>query len=127
MFNHREDLKLPCPNCGEEPEWILIKMIDSAGRVRYPYICKNCKKRTQLYEKKQIAKTVGVLNSENIYIKKRTEAPCEACGKYALLEQHHWAPHKLFEDSDRWPKSNLCRDCHEKWHQVMTGDLIKKT
>ena len=127
MFNHRENLELPCPKCGKGPDWILTKMIDSAGRVRYPYICKHCETRTQLFEKKSIAETVGALNEKTIRMKQRQKAPCEVCGKYALLEEHHWAPYKYFEDADKWPKSNLCRECHEKWHQVMTGDLIKKT
>jgi len=127
MFNHREKLEQPCPKCGKGPEWILTKMIDSAGKIRYPYICKHCQTRTQLFEKKSIAESVGIFNKETIIIQQRAKAPCEVCGKYALLEKHHWAPYKYFEDAYKWPTSNLCRECHEKWHQVMTGDLIRKT
>ncbi len=56
----------------------------------------------------------------------RKKADCERCGEHTLLEQHHWAPFKYFKDADRWPKSYLCRKCHEEWHQVMTGDLVRK-
>jgi hypothetical protein len=76
-----------------------ILLIDSAGKIRYPYICKHCQTRTQLFEKKSIAESVGIFNEETIIIKQRAKAPCEVCGKYAPLEEHHWAPHKYFEDS----------------------------
>jgi hypothetical protein len=52
-----------------------------------------------LFEKKSIAESVGIFNEETIIIKQRAKAPCEVCGKYALLEEHHWASHKYFEDS----------------------------
>ncbi len=50
--------------------------------------------------------------------------PCEHCGDGAVLELHHWAPRKAFDDADDWPTSMLCGGCHRLWHSVMTGDDI---
>lgn len=126
MFNHREKLNEPCPNCGKGPDWTLRKMVDSAGRERYPYVCQHCNARTRLFEKKAKAKKVLGADDEIIEMPLREKAPCERCGKLELLEKHHWAPIKLFEDADQWPTSMLCRSCHEEWHSKVTGDLIRK-
>lgn len=46
---------------------------------------------------------------------------CEVCGKNGV-ELHHWAPKELFPDNfENWPKSNLCPDCHQKWHNAVTN------
>lgn len=127
MFNHREKLAECCPKCGRGPNWVLIKMVDSAGRERYPYVCQHCNTRTQLFEKKAKAKNIRGIVNEVIKMPQREKAPCERCGKYELLEKHHWAPFKLFEDADSWPTSMLCRACHEEWHMKVTGDLVRKT
>jgi len=53
--------------------------------------------------------------------------PCERCGGYQRIERHHWAPRHLFTDADRWPMSNLCRQCHMEWHHVVTPHMNRKT
>jgi len=58
MFNHQEKLNEPCQNCGNGPDWTLRKMVDSAGRERYPYACQHCNARTRLFKKKAKAKKV---------------------------------------------------------------------
>jgi hypothetical protein len=101
-------------------------MLDSSGRERFPYFCTRCGKRTQLFCKKSEVPEVVAHGEVNVKIEQKFGL-CERCGKEAHLEQHHWAPWKYFDDADSWPKSMLCRECHEEWHQVMTNDLIKKT
>lgn len=44
--------------------------------------------------------------------------PCARCGAYGT-ELHHWAPQHLFEDSELWPQSYLCKLCHDKWHLII--------
>jgi hypothetical protein len=50
---------------------------------------------------------------------------CERCGSRGV-EEHHWAPHHLFDDSWDWPTSFLCRDCHMRWHRIITPNMGKK-
>lgn len=45
---------------------------------------------------------------------------CGRCGSYVSVELHHWAPSYLFDDSDEWPVSFLCRACHMRWHRTVT-------
>jgi len=46
--------------------------------------------------------------------------PCARCGEWENgVEEHHWAPAAFFEDSEEWPKSDLCPECHRKWHKIM--------
>jgi hypothetical protein len=47
--------------------------------------------------------------------------PCEHCGRVDGVELHHWAPRGQFEDFDTWPTGWLCRACHRRWHEKMTG------
>jgi len=45
---------------------------------------------------------------------------CEVCGCAARLECHHLAPWAQFgHAADRWPTVNVCRHCHEEWHERM--------
>jgi hypothetical protein len=46
--------------------------------------------------------------------------PCARCGSQDGVELHHWAPRHLFEDADKWPVSELCRPCHQRWHALVT-------
>lgn len=49
--------------------------------------------------------------------------PCERCGSSEGSEKHHWAPKHLFNDAETWPKSYLCRECHARWHAVVTPNM----
>ncbi len=126
MFSRKEELHNPCPNCGEKPSWGLLKMIDSRGSERYPFYCNHCHKRTQCFEKK-ISVPQAIKDRQPDVIITPKLGICERCGKKTHLEEHHWAPWKYFKDANDWPKSSLCRKCHEEWHQIMTGDLRKNS
>jgi ribosomal protein S27AE len=124
MYQFKEILLKCCPKCGAEPCWTPIKMIDSRGRDRYPYVCGSCGLRTQLFCKK-IDVPYVIREGDASVIMPKKKGFCEKCGNFDYLEIHHWAPRKLFSDYNEWPTSCLCMDCHKKWHQVVTGDLIK--
>jgi DNA-directed RNA polymerase subunit RPC12/RpoP len=49
---------------------------------------------------------------------------CARCGARGA-EEHHWAPHSMFDDSAAWPTDYLCRDCHARWHQIVTPGLVR--
>jgi hypothetical protein len=51
---------------------------------------------------------------------------CTVCGVRAKLESHHLAPRELFgEEAERWPCVDVCRDCHERWHERI-GQMINR-
>lgn len=53
----------------------------------------------------------------------RTRPPCVRCGAWGT-EEHHWAPRAVFgPESDLWPTSWLCPNCHQRWH-LTTGVAI---
>jgi hypothetical protein len=51
---------------------------------------------------------------------------CARCGARGA-EEHHWAPQAKFgkEEADRWPKDFLCKACHDKWHRLVTPELVR--
>ena len=52
---------------------------------------------------------------------------CEVCGSTVNIEYHHWAPRFLFGDeADKWLTSRLCKECHDRWHQIVTPIYPKK-
>lgn len=45
---------------------------------------------------------------------------CHRCGEMKKLERHHYAPRAQFGDGcDDWATGELCRACHEFWHERM--------
>ena len=44
---------------------------------------------------------------------------CRVCRTEAPLETHHLAPCGLFNRPNDWPVTQICRRCHELWHEVM--------
>lgn len=51
---------------------------------------------------------------------------CEVCGKPGT-EVHHFAPRHLFGDEcEKWPQSNLCKSCHDRWHATVTPNMSKR-
>lgn len=58
------------------------------------------------------------IESISIIGDRRTGTPCARCGGTSGVEYHHWAPSHLFDDSDDWPGSSLCPECHRRWHKV---------
>ena len=57
---------------------------------------------------------------------KQPTKPCHVCKTVTQVEVHHLAPYGRFgADADKWPTVEVCRACHELWHQKM-GDPIAR-
>lgn len=56
----------------------------------------------------------------------RTTDLCERCGSAEGVEEHHWAPAALFDDSDQWPTALLCPPCHRRWHSIVTPGMRRQ-
>jgi hypothetical protein len=51
----------------------------------------------------------------------RLSEGCAVCGKVGPTERHHLAPRARFSrEADAWPTVDVCRDCHLRWHKVMS-------
>jgi hypothetical protein len=51
---------------------------------------------------------------------------CPICNTAQRLEEHHLAPRAKFPDEFHlWPTVNVCRKCHDRWHERM-GDRVGK-
>lgn len=48
---------------------------------------------------------------------------CARCREYKPTDRHHFAPNALFDDSDLWPTADLCRECHQYWHSIVTPNM----
>lgn len=106
----------------------------------HPWYCQRCGQvETRYASKKDAARWAnehGALNYVKTVTMKKIEAgeidvsdlshmkPCEVCGERGSSEEHHWAPWYLFGDeTDKWPRSVLCRGCHQRWHQTVTPQM----
>lgn len=51
---------------------------------------------------------------------------CAVCGS-SFTEYHHWAPKHIFGDeAEKWPGSELCKNCHNDWHMKVTPNMCVK-
>lgn len=49
--------------------------------------------------------------------------PCAVCGAVGT-ELHHWGPAEHFPETfEQWPKSYLCPQHHQEWHNKLTIPL----
>ena len=123
MFSCREGLANPCPQCGARA-WGIGTATTASGSTVHPYYCRGCGTKTQLYEKKEVAKQLGCESQLEIRIYKQRQ--CVVCGAIGA-ELHHFAPFHLFgSDSGRWPTAYLCVPCHVRWHQLVTPHMGKR-
>lgn len=121
-----------CVQCKTEVKIVLHKQIFENGTEHYVWVCSICTRKNprgdrQLFIPKLIVeKALSVAEIEAIPI--LMEAPvyrCVKCGKRGA-ELHHWAPKGIFgrEEADKWPRDYLCKPCHDKWHLLVTPQLV---
>jgi hypothetical protein len=56
-----------------------------------------------------------------------SKSACSVCSKQAHLESHHLAPRELFGDEcELWPKVEVCRACHERFHERIGCPIGKR-
>jgi len=119
------EIKYPterCKNCGGLG-WGVGFYVDAGGSPKYPFYCLGCGKRIPGFAKRNAVERSG------IPVKHMFPATlpfvCEKCGKEGA-QQHHWAPTHLFGDqAESWPKSFLCPQCHQEWHDLVTPNMGK--
>ena len=117
MFSKRDKLNDPCQKCGAFV-WRVGTATTASGSIVNPYFCGGCGAKTQLYERKLKAKSMGC--ATEVHIEVRHHRHCEVCAAQGA-EEHHWAPRFLFgSDAEKWPKAMLCIACHLKWHTLVT-------
>jgi hypothetical protein len=94
--------------------WAICRYITSAGHTRHAWFCKQCDKRSNIYEPN---------HPHLLYVKVFDESEttaCEKCGRLGA-EEHHWMPRHLSPDEcDKWPTGFLCQGCHSVWHDTVT-------
>jgi len=109
------------------------RMITSSGIAHVHLFCRRCTYRTGArkhadYTPEQIA-SMPIYRVNTCWSCKGAgcqHCTCAHCGSQDGTELHHWAPRHLFDDSDRWPTSPLCRDCHRLWHATVTPNMAKR-
>lgn len=56
--------------------------------------------------------------------------PCNRCVKCGdrNCELHHWAPRAIFgkDECEQWPQDYLCKACHDRWHRLVTPQLVRE-
>lgn len=91
------------------------------------YVARCCSFCGEVLQKIKHVLALGPIESLPVCSDKRTyDGCCERCGSYKQIEEHHWAPIHLFPDGWEWPTSLLCRECHVRWHQVVTPNMNRR-
>jgi hypothetical protein len=124
-----------CPNCEHQPVGaISIPETRTDHGVTLAYWCTKCSHRWHTWypiPPEDAAVLRAYLPSELPPQKRRRKESlrppeCARCGSISSLHEHHWAPKYLFDDADEWGTVTLCRQCHRRWHEVMTPDAHMK-
>jgi hypothetical protein len=114
------ELKCQCPTY----EITIGKIVMGSGGIHIKAVCPVCghnlKGSGQWISKKaiplEILESLPTLDDYTIHL-----PPCEVCGGIGV-ELHHWAPKELFPETfELWPKSYLCKQHHDEWHNKITN------
>lgn len=112
-------LRAPCRRCGAEAPHAVAGYRQRGGRIAARGWCEACERwitgDIAIPTQYRTTQWLVVLqdNSDDSY-----QSRCERCDKVGPVELHHWAPVSLFPDAWDWPMSELCPDCHRRWHRV---------
>lgn len=138
---NRPELAKFCPKCEGKRIGIGKGQNRKADDI-FPYYCMTCDYVFSVYSSKSKAERYAQRSGglENILTltqrwiaegkidlsKDNCMKPCTVCGVTGSTELHHWAPKHLFGDEAyKWPTANLCRECHLKWHKIVTPNMSK--
>lgn len=107
-----------CGKCN----WGIARYVTAAGHHKYPWYCRQCGKKSNIYEPNHPHLIFTYVFNES------EENACEKCGAFGA-ELHHWAPKHLFGEveADKWPQSYLCQPCHATWHNTVTPNMNEGT
>lgn len=101
----------------------LGKIRCSNGSIQYKAYCLDCGGKGSDLPHSDV---VGLDEGRIAVLTNHDVTPCVRCGSTEGSEVHHWAPSHLFENSDEWPTSHLCRSCHMEWHRIVTPNMTAR-
>ena len=124
--------KVQCQWCKLETEAVLHVQLFINGARNFVWRCLSCNrpapvKGSPLYIPKG---TIELHLSQNEIAALPVLMPvfydrCAVCGSRDV-EDHHWAPRAIFgEEAEKWPHDKLCGNCHDRWHLLVTPQLVK--
>ena len=95
------------------------------GATVYKTRCRTCAWiKPGLFVKKTVADSLPSIRDVGWFAP--PSAACSSCYTSGS-ERHHVAPRHLFGDeSDLWPVIELCRKCHQQWHDIMTPGMSNR-
>lgn len=123
-----------CKHCGSD-NLDLGRAVKQNGDICYPVYCVDCLEVSNHYIKKEVALDYEKTNGKLRDVRTRTSIyneedginiECEVCKK-PEAELHHFAPKHLFgKEATKWPTAYLCRQCHQRWHDLVTPNMSNK-
>lgn len=120
-----------CVGCQRTTRFVLTRQKCANGAIYFLWVCAVCDKhnpgndRTFFipHEKVKSYLTPEQIEALPILLPDCVNR-CACCGQ-RNTDVHHWAPRALFGDEcEKWPKDNLCPDCHKQWHRIVTPQLV---
>lgn len=106
------------------------KVIMASGEIHIRYRCRACHKNLNtngewVGKKMLIAKNIDIESLPVFDDYTENNPTCAVCGRRGT-ELHHFAPKELFPETfELWPKSYLCKEHHQEWHNKITVPLRK--
>lgn len=120
-----------CSGCGDTSIAVLYRQIHQNGAEAFTWVCLTCKRKAPFggpvfiaHEKVESYLTEEQLENLPVLVAS-LYARCQVCGSRGA-EEHHWAPKGIFgAEAERWPKDYLCKACHDRWHRMVTPQLVQ--
>jgi hypothetical protein len=120
-----------CARCGCTTRQEISCRIVANGVEHFGWWCLECRGWVQsksggIWIDKATLEDNGVDLSLAPVVDRLDQPRCARCGARGA-EEHHWAPRALFgkDEADRWPKDYLCKECHARWHRMVTPALVR--
>lgn len=128
-----------CERCGAKNTAKIRRIVIANGASQYRWYCsacgktihtaiKNLKKKDVEWLLKPFIESGKIKSLDDITIvrdNRNESTQCVVCGSMSG-EYHHWLP-QCFRDIvpnfDDWPASQLCKPCHDFWHEIVTPYL----
>lgn len=120
----------PCPRCKATTTQEVHKCIIDSGAEFFGWRCQECqgwvpKKGGGTWISKEELTSFG-LDLDGLPVIYDAGSRCAVCG-IRNAELHHWLPVGLVgrEEADKWPMDYLCKEHHDKWHRIVTPQLVQ--
>ena len=112
-----------CESCGD---WGIFVRQPSGGGWQVRFRCSSCNNYSRAIAHECFRD--GVIETLDVHDPwGRLHQECAVCGRHGPTEGHHLAPRQNFgEEACRWPVVEVCRKCHERWHQRMGQSIGRR-